>query len=56
MFAFLLPCAAFAAAGNIYDVSVADYPRLAGEGGDTARIMRAVESAGKSGETECSAT
>ena len=29
------------------DVSVADFPRLAGESGDSARIMRAVEAAGK---------
>ena len=31
------------------DVSVADFPRLAGEQGDSARIMRAVESAGSGG-------
>ena len=34
---------------GLWDVSVADYPRLAGEGGDSARIMRAVESAGNGG-------
>ena len=49
LLALLLPCAALAAAGNVYDVSVADYPRLAGEGGDSPRIMRAVEAAGKDG-------
>jgi hypothetical protein len=32
-----------------WDASVGDYPRLAGEKGDSARIMRAVEAAGKGG-------
>ena len=41
--------ASAAFAGGAYDVSVADFPRLAGETGDSARIMRAVESAGKGG-------
>ena len=31
------------------DVSVSGFPRLAGEAGDSARIMRAVEAAGKGG-------
>jgi hypothetical protein len=43
--------AAFHAAFGITgaDVSVADFPRLAGESGDAARIMRAVEKAGGGG-------
>ena len=37
-------------AGNgIYDASVGDFPRQAGETGDSARIMRAVAVAGKGG-------
>ena len=39
---------AVAGAGSA-DVSVADFPRLPGETGDSARIMRAVEAAGKGG-------
>jgi len=42
---FLLPCAALAASGSVYDVSVADYPRLAGETDDAPRFMRAVSAA-----------
>ena len=34
---------------NCADVSVADFPRLTGETGDSARIMRAVEAAEKGG-------
>ena len=34
------------------DVSVADFPRLAGESGDSARIMRAVEAAGGAGHDQ----
>jgi hypothetical protein len=49
--AILAATAAFQAAAGIdcADVSVADFPRLAGEAGDSARIMRAVEAAGKGG-------
>lgn len=39
---------AVAGAGSA-DVSVADFPRLPGETGDSARIMRAVDAAGKGG-------
>ena len=35
--------------GGAYDASVADFPRLAGETGDSARIMRAVDAAGRGG-------
>ena len=47
----LAAVAAFQAVAGIdcADVSVADFPRLAGETGDSARIMRAVEAAGKGG-------
>ena len=47
----LAAVAAFQAVAGIdcADVSVADFPRLAGEAGDSARIMRAVEAAGKGG-------
>ena len=47
----LAAVAAFNAVAGIdcADVSVADFPRLAGETGDSARIMRAVESVGKGG-------
>jgi len=46
--------AAAVAAGSVFgegvwDANVADFPRLAGEQGDSARIMRAVEKAGKGG-------
>ncbi len=34
---------------GLYDVNVADFPRLEGETGDSARIMRAVAAAGKKG-------
>ena len=40
---------AFAAGSEIYDVSVGDFPRHIGESGDSARIMRAVETAGSNG-------
>ena len=35
--------------GGAWDANVADFPRLAGEKGDSARIMRAVEKAGTDG-------
>ena len=35
--------------GSVWDTSVVDFPRLAGEAGDSARIMRAVGAAGKGG-------
>ena len=46
--------ACFAGAGTLladgtWDVNVADFPRQSGETGDSARIMRAVESAGEGG-------
>ena len=43
--------AAFGASAGecTWDASVADFPRAAGESGDSARIMRAVEAAGKGG-------
>lgn len=34
---------------GVWDASVGDFPRLAGEAGDSARIMRAVEAAGAGG-------
>ena len=34
---------------GLWDVSVADFPRAAGDGGDSARIMRAVDAAGTKG-------
>ena len=34
---------------DVYDVSVGDFPRQAGETGDSARILRAVTAAGKGG-------
>ena len=34
---------------SVADVSVADFPRLAGETGDSSRIMRAVDAAGRGG-------
>lgn len=34
---------------GIWDVNVADYPRMSGEEGDSARIMRAFEAAGPGG-------
>ena len=37
------------AAVGPWDADVADFPRQAGETGDSARIMRAVEAAGKGG-------
>lgn len=40
---------AFAAGSGIYDVSVGDFPRLTGENGDSARIMRAVDAVGGGG-------
>ena len=40
--------AVYAATGP-WDVDVADFPRQAGEAGDSARILRAVEAAGKGG-------
>lgn len=36
-------------ATGVWDSNVASFPRLAGETGDSARIMRAVEAAGKGG-------
>lgn len=49
--AILAAVAAFKVAYGIdcADVSVADFPRLAGECGDSARIMRAIEKAGGGG-------
>jgi len=44
----LLACAARAASGP-WDADVSDFPRQAGETGDSARILRAVEAAGKGG-------
>jgi len=46
--AVLLPFATFAAVGP-WDADVSDFPRAAGEAGDSARILRAVEAAGKGG-------
>ena len=40
---------AFAAIGGEADASLAEFTRLPGETGDSARIMRAVEAAGKGG-------
>ena len=40
---------AVGAATGPWDADVADFPRQAGEAGDSARIMRAVEAAGKGG-------
>ena len=37
------------AGSDIFDVSVGDFPRQAGETGDSARIMRAITAAGKGG-------
>ena len=34
---------------GLWDADVSDFPRMAGETGDTARIMRAVEAAGEGG-------
>ena len=34
---------------SVADVSVADFPRLTGETGDSSRIMRAVDAAGRGG-------
>ena len=50
-FSLLVSIAAFRAMAGIdcADVSVADFPRLAGEVGDSARIMRAVAAADKGG-------
>jgi len=47
--------AAFQAVAGIdcVDVSGADFPRLAGESGDSARIMRAVETARDGSGTCC---
>lgn len=45
---FLLPSAGVLAHG-VWDVNVADFPRQSGETGDSARIMRAVEAAGRGG-------
>ena len=41
---------AFGGVMSVADVSVADFPRLAGETGDSVRIMRAVDAAGRGGE------
>ena len=40
---------AFGGVMSMADVSVADFPRLAGETGDSVRIMRAVDAAGRGG-------
>lgn len=45
----LLGVSAVWGGSDIYDVSVGDFPRQAGETGDSARIMRAVTAAGKGG-------
>jgi len=50
--AFLAAVAAIgltAQGAGLWDVSVADFPRTAGDGGDSARIMRAVDAAGTKG-------
>jgi len=49
MNAMAMAAMAAAAATGPWDADVADFPRLAGETGDSARIMRAVEAAGKGG-------
>ena len=43
----MLAGTALASLGQVWDVSVGDFPRLAGEAGDSARIQRAVASAGE---------
>jgi len=40
------------AAVGPWDADVADFPRTAGETGDSARILRAVETAGKAAENK----
>ena len=52
--AILAVVAAFRAVAGMdcADVSVADFPSLAGESGDSARIMRAVEAAGGAGHDQ----
>jgi len=45
---FAVAQTAFAVVGP-WDADVSDFPRKAGETGDSARILRAVEAAGKGG-------